>query len=97
MTSASVAAAYGTGWYLTSRGEWNLLHVQKVAGVVGGFASYYYWSSSQSGSSIDYGLDLCLSQGSSGLALNQQFFGSEVNQIDGCKESSSGVRAVRTF
>jgi hypothetical protein len=97
ITAASVAAAYGPGWYLPSKDELNLLHVQKVADVVGGFASYYYWSSSQGGSGIDYGLDLCSSQGSSGLALNQQFFGSEGNQIDGCKESSSGVRAVRTF
>jgi hypothetical protein len=49
-TAASVAAAYGPGWYLPSKDELNLLYLQKVAGVVGGFASYYYWSSSQYGS-----------------------------------------------
>jgi hypothetical protein len=46
-TAASVAAAYGPGWYLPSKDELNLLYAQKVAGVVGGFASSYYWSSSQ--------------------------------------------------
>jgi hypothetical protein len=47
-TAASVASAYGPGWYLPSKDELNLLYSQKV--VVGGFASYYYWSSSQSNS-----------------------------------------------
>ena len=49
-TAASVASAYGPGWYLPSRGELNLLYVQKIAGVVGGFDSSsrdLYWSSSQ--------------------------------------------------
>jgi hypothetical protein len=35
---------YGN-WYLPSKYELNLLYQQKV--VVGGFASYYYWSSSE--------------------------------------------------
>jgi hypothetical protein len=46
-TAASVASAYGPGWFLPSKDELNLLYTQKEAGVVGGFASYYYWSSSQ--------------------------------------------------
>jgi hypothetical protein len=50
-TAASVAAAYGPGWYLPSKDELNLLYLQKAAGVVGGFASSYYWSSSQAGAS----------------------------------------------
>jgi hypothetical protein len=43
-TAASVASAYGPGWYLPSKDELNLLYAQKV---VGGFASDFYWSSSQ--------------------------------------------------
>jgi hypothetical protein len=46
-TAASVASARGRGWYLPSKDELNLLYAQKVAGVVGGFARHYYWSSSQ--------------------------------------------------
>jgi hypothetical protein len=45
-TAASVASAYGPGWYLPSLDELNLLYTQQ--GVVGGFASLnIYWSSSQ--------------------------------------------------
>jgi hypothetical protein len=44
-TAASVASAYGPGWYLPSKDELNLLYGQW--GVVGGFASPKYWSSSQ--------------------------------------------------
>ena len=46
-TAASVASAYGPDWYLPSKDELNLLYVQKVADIVGGFASGSYWSSSQ--------------------------------------------------
>jgi hypothetical protein len=46
-TAASVASAYGPGWYLPSKDELNLLYAQKVDGVVGGFVSGHYWSSSQ--------------------------------------------------
>jgi hypothetical protein len=56
-TAASVASAYGPGWYLPSKDELNLLYAQKDAGVVGGFASNYYWSSSQSSSSIAWSQD----------------------------------------
>ena len=49
-TAASVASAYGPDWYLPSKDELNLLYVQKVADIVGGFASGSYWSSSQYGS-----------------------------------------------
>jgi hypothetical protein len=48
-TAASVAAAYGPGWYLPSKDELNLLYAQRVAGVVGGFSHLNYWSSSQDG------------------------------------------------
>jgi hypothetical protein len=46
-TAASVASAYGPGWYLPSKDELNLLYLQKVAGVVDGFDNKFYWSSSQ--------------------------------------------------
>ncbi len=49
-SAASVAAAHGPGWFLPSRDELNLLYAQKVSGVVGGFASNNYWSSSQNNS-----------------------------------------------
>ena len=46
-TAAQVAASYSlngfTDWYLPSKDELNLLHAQKAR--VGGFADYYYWSS----------------------------------------------------
>ena len=49
--AAKVADAYilnGYGdWYLPSKEELNLLYNAKVAGVVGGFASRNYWSSSE--------------------------------------------------
>ena len=46
-TAASVASAYGPGWYLPSKDELNLLYVQKAAVVVGDFVSdNLYWSSS---------------------------------------------------
>jgi hypothetical protein len=47
-TAASVAAAYGDGWYLPSKDELRLIYNLKVAGVVGGFEDLIrYWSSSQ--------------------------------------------------
>jgi hypothetical protein len=46
-TAASIASAYGPGWYLPSSDELDLLYEQKDAGVVDGFNDYFYWSSSQ--------------------------------------------------
>jgi hypothetical protein len=80
-TAASVAAAYGMGWYLPSKDELNLLYSQKVAGVVGGFASSYYWSSSQI---------------HRGLAWSQHFFANGY-QDDYDKYVPFRVRAVRAF
>jgi hypothetical protein len=51
LTAAGVASGYEgpngitTGWYLPNKEELNLLYLQKV--IVGGFASGYYWSSSE--------------------------------------------------
>lgn len=39
---------YYNDWYLPSKYELNLLYLQKE--VVGGFSSYYYWSSTEYGS-----------------------------------------------
>jgi hypothetical protein len=44
-TAASVASAYGPGWYLPSLDELSLLHTQR--GLVGGFSADAYWSSTQ--------------------------------------------------
>jgi hypothetical protein len=77
----TVASAYGPGWYLPSKDELNLLYAQKVAGVVGGFASYYYWSSSQNNSYY---------------AWSQNFdYGYQSDYFN--KSTTKGVRAVRTF
>ena len=53
--AAAVAADYvwprgQTDGFLPNKEELDLLHDQKVAGVVGSFASDYYWSSSENGS-----------------------------------------------
>jgi hypothetical protein len=81
ITAASVAAAYGPGWYLPSKDELNLLYAQRVAGVVGGFASNYYWSSSQYNSFN---------------AWEQNFdYGFQYDSTS--KVGSDGVRAVRAF
>jgi hypothetical protein len=82
-TAASVAAAYGpAGWYLPSKDELNLLYSQKVAGVVVGFASLYYWSSSQGSDDDDAWI---------------QYFGTG-DQFDSFgKSGAEGVRAVRAF
>jgi hypothetical protein len=81
-TAASVAAAYGAGWYLPSKDELNLLYAQKVTGVVVGFASLYYWSSSQGSDDDDAWI---------------QYFGTG-DQFDSFgKRGAEGVRAVRAF
>jgi hypothetical protein len=80
-TAASVAAAYGPGWYLPSKDELNMLYAQKAAGVVGGFDNFFYWSSSQI---------------NSGNAWNQDFFnGDQIENF--VKSNSLRVRAVRAF
>jgi hypothetical protein len=81
-TAASVASAYGPGWYLPSKDELNLLYLQKAAGVVGGFASYYYWSSSQV---------------SANFAWYQSFDDGYQLDYYGGKHYSRAVRAVRAF
>ena len=56
-TAAKIADAYAlngyTDWYLPSKDELNLLYQQKT--VVGGFATLYYWSSSESNSILAWG------------------------------------------
>jgi hypothetical protein len=81
ITAASVAAAYGPGWYLPSQDELNLLYLQKDAGVVGGFASGYYWSSSQDGSYYAW----------------LQGFGGGSQSASASKNTTLRVRAVRAF
>ena len=64
VTAAEVANAYELNgfadWFLPSKGELNLLYLQKD--VVGSFASFSYWSSSE---------------GNSGLAWSQYFGGGD--------------------
>jgi hypothetical protein len=82
ITAASVASDYGPGWYLPSKDELNLLYEQRDAGVVVGFASDYYWSSSQNGE-ID--------------ARSQDFFDFGYQNDFGDKSGAEGVRAVQDF
>jgi uncharacterized repeat protein (TIGR02543 family) len=65
-------------WYLPSKDELNKLYINRTA--IGGFASGYYWSSSESSSIIAWG----------------QYFNSGF-QIDGIKDFTGSVRAVRAF
>ena len=84
-TAAEVANAYELNsfadWFLPSRDELNLLYLQKY--VVGGFASRYYWSSS------DY-------FGSSLNAFGQDFVNGYQYDLNS-KGNTLGVRAVRAF
>jgi hypothetical protein len=80
-TAASVASAYGPGWYLPSRDELNLLY--EFAGRLVGFAEIdFYWSSSQ----MD-GLD--------GIVWVQNFETGDQQEEE--KRRTSRVRAVRAF
>lgn len=87
-TAAKVADAYtlnGYGdWFLPSKGELNLLYWQKQLGVVGGFTSGFYWSSSQSSSLSN-----------SSLAWLQDFGNGSQLRLN--KGATAGVRAVRAF
>jgi len=69
-----------TDWYLPSSDELNKLYINKVA--VGGFANYFYWSSS------DYGFDVY-------GAWAQHFSDGAQGGYD--KNGPYHVRAVRTF
>jgi len=66
-------------WYLPSKYELNLLYLQKS--VVGGFASAYYWSSSEL---YD-------------LFAWHQYFGSGGQVTNTLKDDTHAVRAVRAF
>ena len=81
-TAASVASAYGPGWYLPSIDELYLLYVQSNAGVVGGFAKHFYWSSSQE---------------ISNLAASYYFVPPLGSQYGTSKDNMYNVRAVRAF
>ena len=57
--AAIVAWSYGVvgypDWYLPSRDELNKLYINRAA--IGGFASSFYWSSSEGGAPVAYALD----------------------------------------
>jgi hypothetical protein len=77
-TGAVSETCYGD-WYLPSKVELNLLYNQKT--VVGGFASYYYWSSTELDSNDAWFQDF--------LNGGQGFVNKDNTNI--------GVRAVRAF
>lgn len=68
-------------WRMPTEFELNLLYQQKVAGVVGGFANFHYWSSTES---------------SSGNAWYQTFTDGTQHSNVG-KSVLARVRAVRAF
>ena len=80
-TAASVASAYGPGWYLPSKDELNLYYAQKIAGVVDGVGYDLYWSSSQVSADGAWFQDFA-----SGIQYDANF-----------KLSPMRVRAVRAF
>jgi 6-phosphogluconolactonase (cycloisomerase 2 family) len=81
--AAKLADDYGLNgyddWFLPSKNELNEMYINR--GVVGGFASYFYWSSSQSDSSLAWG---------------QNFDGGFQNGYSS-KYVTLRVRAVRAF
>ena len=71
-----------TGWYLPNKEELRLLYQAYVNGTVGGFASSFYWSSSENGS----------------LNAWVQLFDIDIGfQTNGTKSATLPVRAVRAF
>jgi hypothetical protein len=87
-TAAKVVDAYSLNgyddWYLPSKDELALLYNQKA--VVGGFANYNYWSSTERGSPPD---------GDSYGAWNHAFYSGD--QYGVLKSSPLSVRAIRSF
>ena len=86
--AADVASSYmgpngiTTGWYLPNKEELRLLYQAYVNGTVGGFASSFYWSSSENGS----------------LNAWVQLFDIDIGfQTNGTKSATLPVRAVRAF
>jgi hypothetical protein len=81
--AAQLCANYQGGgygdWYLPSKYELNLLYLQKVA--VGGFASAYYWSSTENNSNYAW----------------IQYFDDGYQSIGGSKDFTFYVRAIRAF
>ena len=72
-----------TDWYLPSKDELNLMYVNLHTQSLGGFASKYYWSSSE------------YAGNETGNAWNQSF--ADGYQTSSNKYSTSYVRAVRAF
>ena len=78
-----LAEAHGQGWHLPTKHELNLLYQQKD--LVGGFASVFYWSSTE-------GEDDC------GFVFNAWFQNfDDGGQIDYYMSYTNRVRAVRAF
>ena len=75
----TAASAYGSGWHLPTKDELNRLYQQKD--VVGGFASFIYWSSTPENASND--------------AWCQDFRDGDDGALH--KSLGFGVRAVRAF
>jgi hypothetical protein len=71
-TAASVAAAYGPGWYLPSKVELDRLYVQKD--VVRTLAGGNYWSSSQYDGDIAWSKNLWGNGPQSGSLKDETFF-----------------------
>ncbi|GGE26678.1 DUF1566 domain-containing protein [Psychroflexus planctonicus] len=84
--AASIASAYnGSGfndWYLPSKDELNLMYNNK--NLIGGFANWFYWSSSESSGTISWN------------AAYIQRFDNGLQQ-DTWRDGTYRVRAIRSF